>query len=332
MVVFEPLPLITASVSIDEHHLIIGTHSCPQSIKKIKTTIAAGATPILINPSHESHIKEISSIFLNESGFQLATRGFQLSDLTTLGRTQVQRVVDRVFINLSPEETPLTRKIYEQCVKLRIPVNAFQRPEYSTFHMIPTFTDPKGSGLQIAVTTNGRGYILANRIKREIVNKLPSNISQVVTNMGAIRDQIIHEDHEILLREKYLKTELSRDKLGYGLDDDTWESHKFNRLIKEFEMTNAEQKLKRTRWLSQIMEYYPLNQLANVTLDQLDENSHTPINLPSPNNPDNHENSQSINPETPANTENNSEVQLGVHLRSVSYTHLDVYKRQIQYC
>ena len=142
------------------------------------------------------------------------------------------------------------QEIFWQCQKLRIPINTFHKPEFSTFNMIPTWVDPKGSGLQISVTTNGNGYILANRIKRDIISHLPPNISEVVINMGYLKDRIINEDHKALLEEKYYQTDMSLPGFGYGLDEDGWESHKFNKLIREFEMTSREQRLKRTRWLS----------------------------------------------------------------------------------
>ncbi|CCD26236.1 uroporphyrinogen-III C-methyltransferase NDAI_0H00620 [Naumovozyma dairenensis CBS 421] len=270
---YEPIPLITSTNSVNEVHLLIGTgeDSCSQTIRKAKSILKSGASPIIINPTSQSHYKKLSIEFAHDPNFKLLNRPFQLSDLTQLGRKLVSNIVDRVFINLPPNDTLLARDIHNQCIKLRIPINTFQRPEYSTFTMLPTYIDPKGSGLQISVTTNGRGYILANRIKREIVNNLPSNISEIVTNMGQLRDQIINEDHKILLNEKFFSTELSINKLGYGLDNDSWESHKFNKLIKEFEMTSKDQKLKRTRWLSQIMEYYPLSKLADITIDQLSD-------------------------------------------------------------
>lgn len=254
------LPLITASNQSDQVNLFIGTGNnlstrdntrvCSLTIKRLHKVMATGATPIIVNPSHPSHIQSIFNEFKQSNyNITIIEREFQLSDLTTLGRSITSGVVDRVFLNLP--STTLLHEIYSQCIKLRIPINTYQQPQYSTFNIIPTYTDPHGSGLQISVTTNGKGYILDERIKRDIVNNLPSNISSVISNMGNLRDQLIH-------------TPLS--KLGYGLDNDPWEdSHKFNQLI-----IDADIKTRRSRWLSQIMEYYPLSQLDKITLEDLE--------------------------------------------------------------
>ncbi|EHN01417.1 Met1p [Saccharomyces cerevisiae x Saccharomyces kudriavzevii VIN7] len=272
------LPLITASFATDEVHLLVGTGSTDSiSVCKnrIHSILNAGGNPIVVSPSSTSHAKQLHMEFGCFEKFQVIERGFALSDLTTLGRSLVCKVVDRVFVDLPVAQSNLCDEIFWQCQKLRIPINTFHKPEFSTFNMIPTWMDPKGSGLQIAVTTNGNGYILANRIKRDIVSHLPPNISEVVINMGYLKDRIINEDHKILLKEKYYQTDMSLPGFGYGLDEDGWESHKFNKLIREFEMTSREQRLKRTRWLSQIMEYYPMNKLSDIKLEDFEIPSST---------------------------------------------------------
>ncbi|QLL34899.1 hypothetical protein HG536_0H02740 [Torulaspora globosa] len=264
------VPLIIASGCENEIHLLIGTANVSICMKRIKAIHESGATPVVVQVSGESELKQLAQIS-HGTGLQVIDRDFRMSDLTSLGRPVVAKVVDRVFVNLPMTEYPLAREIYELCVKMRIPINTLQRPEYSTFHMISTYNDPKGSGLQIAVTTNGQGCILANRIKREIVASLPVNISEVVSNMGRIRSQIINEDQKELLEAHYEPTaELAVvENNWYGLNDDGWESHKLNGLVEEFHMTERQQKLRRTRWLSQLIEYYPLAKLADVDVDSL---------------------------------------------------------------
>ncbi|CAI4045548.1 hypothetical protein N7582_003595 [Saccharomyces uvarum] len=270
------LPLITAGFATDQVHLLVGTGSTDSvSVCKnrIHSILNAGGNPIVVNPSSPGHSKQLHSEFGSFEKFQIIDREFTLSDLTTLGRLFVCKVVDRVFVDLPIAQSSLCDEIFWQCQKLRIPINTFHKPEFSTFNMIPTWVDPKGSGLQIAVTTNGNGYILANRIKRDIISHLPSNISEVVINMGYLKDRIINEDHKTLLKEKYYQTDMSLPGFGYGLDEDGWESHKFNKLIREFEMTSREQRLKRTRWLSQVMEYYPMNKLSDIKLEDFETSS-----------------------------------------------------------
>ncbi|KAL3230766.1 Uroporphyrinogen-III C-methyltransferase [Nakaseomyces bracarensis] len=270
------IPLITANVG-QEVSLVIGTGSSIDKLglvkNRVRTLLSSGGNVVVVNASFQEHWKQLEQEFAGIAEVRMLYRDFQLPDLTTLGRSVVSRVVDRVFVNLPLEQDPQLKHIYNQCVKMRIPINTFHRPEFSTFNMIPTYVDPKGSGLQIAVTTCGQGYLLANRIKREIVSHLPANISDVVINMGKLKDHIINEDMKVLIKEKYMETDLSKPTLGYGLDEDGWESHKFNRLIHEFDMTEREQREKRVRWLSQVMEYYPLTKLADITMQDLEGHS-----------------------------------------------------------
>lgn len=263
------LPLIAASDCRGEVHLLVGTEALSVCMNRIKTVRGSGASAVVVQVSREDDAKKLGGV---GDGVQVLDRKFLLSDLTSLGRQLVARVVDRVFVNLPGTEGALGREIYEQCVKLRIPINSYQRPECSTFHMVSTYSDPKGSGLQVAVTTNGQGCLLANRIRREMVSHLPANISEIVTNVGRLRNHIINEDQKALLENSYGKTAALAvaENNWYGLSDEDWESHKLNKLVQEFAMTERQQKLRRTRWLSQLMEYYPLSKLADLDLNALD--------------------------------------------------------------
>ncbi|CAB4256024.1 similar to Saccharomyces cerevisiae YKR069W MET1 S-adenosyl-L-methionine uroporphyrinogen III transmethylase, involved in the biosynthesis of siroheme, a prosthetic group used by sulfite reductase [Maudiozyma barnettii] len=263
----EPLPLIIASTASNERHLLIGTGSVESislTTRRIESLLQSGVHPVLVNPSSSKH----SQILLNTfPRLEVHDRSVKLADLTTLGRILTSRVVDRVYVNLPFSQCNEVPEIFKLCSKLRIPINTYQQPEYSTFHMLPTYVDPQGSGLQISVTTNGCGYVLANRIKRDIISKLPNNISQVVGNMAQLRNELLIEHNEQLLKEPLYQ----RSPLGSGLDDDDqWESHTLNTLVEEFAQNKQTQQKKRTRWLSQVMEYYPLEQLASLTWNQLD--------------------------------------------------------------
>lgn len=264
------LPFMVACNCKDEVQLVIGTNSMGTCKNRIRSILRSGAHAVVISPTQESDVKQLVSTFGHYSRFRLVDRQWQLSDLTSLGRPIVAKVVDRVFVQLPLDECLMEKKIYEQCIKLRIPINVFQRPEWSTFHVGSTYVDPQSSGLQISVSTNGQGCILANRIKREIMASLPSNISQIVTNMGQLRDRIINEDQQKLIKDHYGSTKdlALAQNVWYGLNGE-YESHNLNNLVKEFDMTERDQRLKRTRWLSQIIEYYPMSKLADVSLEDL---------------------------------------------------------------
>ncbi|CCF59456.1 hypothetical protein KAFR_0H00470 [Kazachstania africana CBS 2517] len=272
----DSLSLITATKPVGEVFLLVGTGSSTCSAgftnSRIKKLLGLGVIPVVVNPSTPNHVKTILKEF-EPNQVELIEKEFTLSYLTTLGRQITGKVVDRVIVNLPYNQGDTVKDIYDQCIKLRIPINTYQQPEYSTFSMIPTYNDSGNSGLQISVTTNGKGYILDDRIRREIVNKLPSNISEIVKNMGHLRDQLIAQNNLDLFTNKFKQTDLLRKNLGFGLDCDNWESHKFNELIKDFETTKENQQFERTRWLSQIIEYFPFSDLSQIKLSDLQGNS-----------------------------------------------------------
>ncbi|AGO11976.1 AaceriAGR298Cp [[Ashbya] aceris (nom. inval.)] len=267
--VCEQVPLIASLNASNEVMLIVGTGGPGRVVSRLRGLLATGAQCIVVQPSSSKLVAQLYREFAGEPLLRILDRAFALQDLTTLGRYEAGNVVDRVFLTpgRSADEILQAYAVYRQCIKLRIPINTSQRPELSTFSLPSIYTDPKGSGLQVAVTTNGRGCVLANRIRREIVSKLPANISEVVINMGRLRDCISTCDHADLLQTVDLESEL--ETMGILPDEDQWASHRFNKLVHEFQMKESDQRLKRLRWLSQIMEYYPLSQLADVSVDQL---------------------------------------------------------------
>ena len=262
------LPLITALNIKDEIHLVLGSTTTTTFFNRIRTILRSGAHLIIVDNNLENCKKVLKEFEQEEVIFQI--RDYDISDLTSNGRLQVNKVVDKVFLF---EKDPLKiEQIYEQCVKLRIPISCFQRPEFSTFNLVSTYVDPKDSGLQISVSTNGQGCLLANRIRREIVNNLPENISDIVKNMGLLRSRIIQED-KIESIMKIENNSSNSSSLDYGIlnQEDGWESHNFNKLVNEFNMNERDLRMKRTRWLSQIMEYYPLTKLSCITIKELNE-------------------------------------------------------------
>ena len=100
-----------------------------------------------------------------------------------------------------------------------------------------------------------KGCKLALRIKRELVNSLPSDIDAICKQVGELRRQIQMED----------KAESEHGEH----EDDAINNHKFNSFVPEFNKTQEDLKLQRARWLSQIVEYYPLNKLGSISLKDL---------------------------------------------------------------
>ncbi|KAI5949995.1 MET1 [Candida theae] len=255
----------------DERVLLFGYSSVTNL--RINSIIEARAYPVLVIPED---LDLPSSLTLHEASGKLtiikdADFAFKIDHyLTKLGRTEVDFVVDRVFVTLP--QMDLQEQIFQRCKRLRIPINTTDSPQFSTFTLLSSYNQ---GDFQLGVTTNGKGCKLASRLKREIVNKLPADIDLICDKIGELRRQIRIEDE--------VGFEIGDD------DDDSVNTHKFNSLVHEFNQTQEEVKGRRNRWLSQIVEYYPLSKLATLSIEDLrfaydkykrDNNQEIAVSLP----------------------------------------------------
>ena len=155
---------------------------------------------------------------------------------------------------------------------MRIPVNVVDAPNLCTFTLLSTHSD---GPLQIGITTSGKGCKLASRIRREIASSLPQDFGNAVERLGTVRRRIWEEDHRMYQAEEP----------GTEVEDDDAPAQRpnFNRLVSETDHTAA--RTRRTRWLSQICEYWPLRRLASITdadIDTILRSYSTPSDLVSP--------------------------------------------------
>ncbi|KAL8899985.1 MAG: hypothetical protein Q9207_005918 [Kuettlingeria erythrocarpa] len=242
--------LLTAHDCVGHIHLVIGSNSIANA--RCLKSIEVGATPIVIaSPEAEAHYALKERI---EAGqVKWVRRDFEDIDLTTLGRDEIDNVVDAAFVTLGGKELLSIRThISTVCRRLRIPVNVLDAPNLSTFSLPSTHSD---GPLQIGITTSGKGCKLATRIRREVAALLPPNFGSAVERLGTIRRRIWEEDHRV----QHLEDE----------DDDVAaQKPTFNQLISESDQTAA--KTRRIRWLSQICEYWPLRNLASITDADID--------------------------------------------------------------
>lgn len=247
--------LLTASTCVGERHLVIGWSHV--AALRVQTLLESGAIPVLVSPQNDDSYKFPDTILEDIAKGRIirVDQAFELSHLTLLGREEVDKVVDRVYTVLPISSIELKNLIYTQCCKLRIPVNTSDSPELSSFTLLSTY---KSGDFQMGVTTNGKGCKLAARLKRELAASLPSNIGAICNNVGELRKAIQEED----------RLEFETKNIGEH-DDDAVNSSALNALVHEFNMSKEERKIQRTRWLSQVVEYYPLAKLAEVSIDDL---------------------------------------------------------------
>ncbi|KAH3687657.1 hypothetical protein WICPIJ_001374, partial [Wickerhamomyces pijperi] len=258
--------LLASLNTSDEIHLLIGYSN--GTYNRIRSIIDSNAKPILIthNTSDTKHKPFPTNLqrLVDSKELIILNRPFNIqSDLFTLGRSQVNRVVDRVFVNLlqASSTLPLKKQIFQICQANRIPLNITTSPELSTFTILSTHTD---GDFQFGVTTNGKGCKLANRVKRDIVSKLPRNIASICTHIGELRQRIQQEDQAML--ESQYEEELDN---YYGEDEDSVQSAEFNKFVNEYDQSASQRKEQRARWLNQVVEYYPLEALAKLRVEDL---------------------------------------------------------------
>lgn len=238
--------LLTAVDSANHIHLIIGSN--PLAGSRCTRALEVGAIPKIIAPAdatiHYGLAKKIE-----EGKVQWVQKEFEDSDLTSLGREEVDHFVDAVFVTSGGKNASSTH-ISTICRKLRIPVNVADAPNLCTFTLLSTHTS---GPLQVGVTTSGKGCKLASRIRREIASALPSELGPAVERLGAMRRRIWEEDHKT--DEHSLDVENEEEDVG--------QDAKFNKLVTEADVEAARNR--RMRWLSQICEYWPLSRLASIT-------------------------------------------------------------------
>lgn len=257
---------ILASLSCkDEVHLFVGVSGLTYS--RVQSVLANEANPIIITQDPNISIPTNLQKLIQDNKIPTYQREFDIeTDLLTLGRSKVGNIVDKLFVNLPSSYSILKRQIFEKCQVYRIPINTTDSAEFSTFTLLSSYTD---GDFQLGITTSGKGCKLANRIKREIVSQLPKNLGKVCNTVGELRTRIQQED-KLMLAEQY-KAEYEKFlELESGEhEEDSVQSSRFNTFVSEFNMTETQKKLQRSRWLSQVVEYYPFTKLASLSIDDL---------------------------------------------------------------
>ena len=187
--------LLTAQDCRGQIHLVVG--SGPLAASRCSKILDVGAKPVLIAPEQDDlHFSLTKRI--EDGTISWTKRDFEDTDLTTLGRAEVNYVVDAVFVTTGPKH-PLSVRISSLCRPLRIPVNVVDAPQLCTFTLLSTYSD---GPLQIGITTSGRGCKLASRIRREIATILPRDFGVAVDRLDTIRRKIWEEDKLAELQQK----------------------------------------------------------------------------------------------------------------------------------
>lgn len=99
-----PAPLLTSIDCVGQVHLVVGGNSLAAA--RIAKALDSGAIVKLISPPRDEEEGGLPSTLLKrvqDGQVEWIRREFVKEDLTTLGREEVDRVVDRVFVTLPVE-------------------------------------------------------------------------------------------------------------------------------------------------------------------------------------------------------------------------------------
>lgn len=243
-----PVPLLASLHCEGEVHLVVGASSL--LVARLVLSLESGASPILV--THGIPVPTLVHDWLtSHPDVRVLREPWTPGHLTSLGRPEVDHVVDRVFIVLPKDHLSTAQLAHTACARLRIPINTADSQALSSFTFLALY---RLGDFALGVSTGGKGCRLAARIKRELVAALPSNIDQVCARVGELRAQITHHDAAAVV----------------GLnDDDATQTLHINAFVPEFRQTADQQRAARARWLAQVVEYYPLAKLAEVDVDAM---------------------------------------------------------------
>lgn len=105
-----PAPLMAAWNTESQVHLIVGSN--PLAAARCARSLEVGAKPIIIAPETDDMHFTLSEHISNGS-VQWIRREFQDKDLTTLGREEVDHIVDLVFVTLGGNNSLSKTCIYD---------------------------------------------------------------------------------------------------------------------------------------------------------------------------------------------------------------------------
>ena len=246
-------PLLTALDCQGQVHIIIGSN--PLASARASRSLEVGAIPKIIAPA-DAEVHYVLAKRIEHGQVEWLRKSFEENDLTSLGREEVDHVVDAVFVT-SHSKSALSTTVSQLCRRKRIPVNVVDAPNLCTFTLLSTHSD---GPLQIGITTSGKGCKLASRIRREVASSLPPNFGDAVERLGTMRRRIWEEDHKAHQLED----------ISQEVDDDDAPAQRptFNRLVSEDDIGAV--RTRRLRWRSQICEYWSLKRLASISHADID--------------------------------------------------------------
>jgi len=114
---------------------------------------------------------------LADSGFiKLYERPFSLADIDF-----------KDLVIVAVDDLNLQKKVYEECVKRRIPVNSVDSVDYCSF-IFPSII--KEDEIVIGISTSGKAPALSRRLRKLIKDCLPKDIKSILKEVISLRESL----------------------------------------------------------------------------------------------------------------------------------------------
>ena len=158
------------------------------ALQKIPSLLAAEARLRVIAP----HVRSEISALASQGRIEVIEREFAGSDL------------DDTFLVIAATDKPdVNAAVYRGAVERNILCNSVDDPPHCDFYFGSIVS--RGD-LQIAISTAGESPALAQRLRHEIDEQLPSNLGPWLSNLGKIRREVLDvhpagEERKLLLHQ-----------------------------------------------------------------------------------------------------------------------------------
>lgn len=116
--------------------------------------------------------------------------------------------LDGMFLVIgATDDKTLNRSVYEDAKRLNILCNIADRPEVCNF-ILPAIVN-RGD-LIIAISTSGKSPAFAKQLRLEMADRFGEEYAEFLTLMGAIRKQLLKEDHASEVHKPIFEQLISR--------------------------------------------------------------------------------------------------------------------------
>lgn len=145
--------------------------------RKVLTLLNCGARVTIVSPEATERLADLSE----DQEVLWKQRTYRSADL------------DGMFLVIgATDDETLNHRIYEDAKRLNILCNIADRPEVCNF-ILPAIVN-RGD-LIIAISTSGKSPAFAKQLRLEMADRFGEEYAEFLTLMGAIRKQLLKEDH-----------------------------------------------------------------------------------------------------------------------------------------